>query len=350
VAIDHDYQGRSRFGQKRTAIRPALPARLLILGPTGGGKTLTTLSIASVLRGAGGETVVIDTEQQQGEHTASVTYADDYNFELIPWTGGQFDVRDLTATMNESAQVMGPDDVICIDGIQPFWTGVGGILDMVEGKFGSWSKVRPFQAAMMEAIKTHPSHVILTCRSVLEWAVEEVEDQGRRKKQNVTMTGVGPQFDKNVVYEMNVAGQMDQDHSLTIIKSRTTRLADRTYAAEQEREFAMAYKEWLAGGHPVIGVEQRAELMALFDRVEDPDAQRALKWSFASEFGKPQSILAEDFDRARAWVEERAVVDLDEAAAEANGSLFDGEPDRSDAAKEAARIAAEIAAEEAARA
>ncbi len=304
--VDQDYQGRSRFGLKRHAVRPSLPARLLLLAPTGAGKTMTSLSIASHLVGDGGEVVMLDTEQQQGEHTASVTYADQFDFELIPWEGSQgFDIRDLTATVNESAKHMTPSDVLIVDGIQPFWTGVGGILDMVEGKFGSWSKVRPFQAAMMEALKTHPSHLVLTCRAKLNWAIQEVEDSRGRTKQHIEMQGVGPQFDQNIVYEMNVALQMDQDHSLTVIKSRTTRLADRTYQAEQEGLFADQYAEWLSGGHALVSKDQRDQLIARFDRIDSADQRRAAKTAFVAEFGDPRNMLAEDHDRAAKWVDGR---------------------------------------------
>ena len=306
-----DYQARSRFGSRRKAVRPSLPARLLLSAPSGAGKTWTALSIASVLTGEAGTTVVIDTEQQQGEHTASVTYADVFDFDVVPWRGADgFDIRDLTQTLREGANELGPDDCTVIDGISPFWNGTGGVLDMVDGRFGSWAKVRPMQDEMLRAIKEFPSHVILTVRAKQDWQVTEYEDQRGRTKQKVERLGMGIQFDANIIYEMQVSATIDLDsHALTVDKSRSTLLADRSWPGEREVEFAEIYKGWLAGGHSLLSAAQATDLVSLFDKISDDDARTIAKREFVAECGRPSDILADDLERAAA-IAERIVSDF----------------------------------------
>ena len=300
------HQGRSLWGSKQEAVRPRLPARLLIHAPPGGGKTFTSLSIADRFRShwGGRDVTVIDTEQQQGKHTASVTYADIFDFELVPWPEALgYDPRDLTATIKDASVEASEDSILVIDGVQPFWSGAGGILALV-GRFGDWADVRPIQAAMLTALKTYPGHLILTVRGKLAWSVQEYEDERGLKKQRVDPMGTGIQFDSNLLYEMNVVLEMDKGHTATVTKTRTGRLADRYYEAGQIDRFTDEYAEWLEGGLPVIGQTKANSLVQVFDRIESPDTRVALKAQFSSEFGLPNLILVEDYERAMLWIEE----------------------------------------------
>ncbi|MEM9467757.1 MAG: AAA family ATPase [Actinomycetota bacterium] len=327
MPMNRDYQARSRAGLRRKAIRPALPARLLMLAPSGAGKSWSALSIATELVGTSGSIVAIDTERQQGQHTALTTYADVFDFDYIPWEDNWFDPRDLRMTLRDLAESMGENDVLVIDGIAPFWTGRGGALEKAD-TFGGWKDVRPMLADLMDEVKSFPSHVIVTVRAKTEWEISEKEDDRGRRKQNVEMLGLGPQFDKDIVYEMQVAVTLDRTHKLTVFKSRSTVLADREFPAEHERDFAAKYQEWLAGGSPLLARAAQDEIMELLNAPYVKADRAALKRRFLAEFGDPKDMLAADGARAMQW------------AAEASAEYADTPPEDASADDDAPALAA----------
>ncbi|MEO1063633.1 MAG: AAA family ATPase [Actinomycetota bacterium] len=303
MAVDNEYAGRSLAHLRRKAIRPALPARLFMVAAPNAGKTYTSLQVAEHLTRHGGEIVLIDTEKQQGGHTASVTYADRFDFDHVPWELGWFDPRDLNATLVDLADTLTEQDVCILDGIAPFWTGRGGVLDLAS-KFGDWKDVRPLLQELVETIKTFPAHVIVTVRAKVEYAISEAEDERGRTKQKIEVLGVGPQFDTNFLYEMQVGVHLDQrTHELSTIKSRSSVLADRSWAVSEIPDFAEQYAGWLAAGQAVVPRRDRVALVESIDRIPDAGLRKTVKHEFVSEFGHPDSLLQQDYDRARSWVD-----------------------------------------------
>ena len=168
--------------------------------------------------------------------------------------------------------------------------------------FGDWKEVRPLQREMMEAIMGYPGHLILTVRSIMGYAMSEYK-QGDRKRTSVQKVGMGPQFDKDIEYEMHVSLSLDQEHRLSTAKARSTVLAGRIYQPNKQRDFADAYHEWLQGGTELIDPADVAWLRESMTRIQDRDEANRLRQEFKSEFGPPDQVAAEDFERVKAWME-----------------------------------------------
>jgi hypothetical protein len=238
----------SRLSQAKPAIRPSLKARLMLAGPAGSGKTYTGLEVASVL---GESILVIDTEKE-----SALTYADEYQFTHLPWHE-PFDPRELGLALVEAAADY---DVIMVDSFSHFWTGTGGTLDIADGKFGGWKTARPAQVDAVTGILSAAAHVIICVRSKIEYAAEEVEQNGR-KKQVVKKLGMAPQQDSTLEYELNLAVDLDIEHRLSVSKSRTTAVpVGRSFAPGHARDLAKLYAEWLASGEPFADLEIRAQI------------------------------------------------------------------------------------------
>ena len=238
----------SRLANAKPAVRPSLKARLMLSGPAGAGKTYSALEIASVL---GERILVIDTERE-----SALTYADEFTFTHLPWHA-PFDPRELGAALGEA----GADfDCIVVDSFSHFWTGDGGTLEIAGGRFSGWQTARPAQADAVQGILSSAAHIIICVRSKIEYAQEEVIENGR-KKQTVKKLGMSPQQDGTLEYELNLAGEIDIDHRISVSKSRTTAVpVGRSYTAGHAADLAKDYAAWLSGGEPFADLETRAAI------------------------------------------------------------------------------------------
>lgn len=294
----------SRLDAIRPAQRPKMHGRAMISGPSGAGKTWTSLSIASELaklEERPGEILVIDTEKE-----SALTYADVFTFEHLPWRP-PYDPTELTQTLADLGDRYA---VVIVDSLSKFWKGLGGTLDIADGKFGGWKSARPVQESMVEAILAVPAHVLLGVRSKMAYAV----DQNAQGKQQVQKIGLAPQQDEDLVYEMNVALDIDLEHRITVTKSRTPAVpVGRMYPAGHEKKAAEDYAGWLAGGVPPAGREDVDAIVAAFAEVADAEKRKAVKAMFVELFGMPHSLTADRVAEARGWLAEQLAEDTEGA-------------------------------------
>lgn len=286
----------SRANLIKQAVRRALPARLMLSGPAGSGKTWSALVIARRLIGDTGRIILIDTETD-----SALTYADEHTFDHLPWSP-PFDPRELAATVHD----IGADDTaIVVDSISHFWTGSGGTLDIADGRFGGWKEATPAQDDMIAALLHSRSHIIACSREKQTYTITEVVENGR-KKQRVEKVGLAPIQRDGLDYEFNVAMSIDTTHTATVHKTRCRRLAGRSYPPNHVDEFADTYREWLAGGQPLITAEQaqtlRDRAMALPGQAENSPLRKDCLTAFKEQFGAADSVLAEDHEAASALI------------------------------------------------
>lgn len=279
----------TRLDQARPAVRPALKARLMISGPTGAGKTYTSLRIAEVL--APGEPVLmIDTERE-----SSLTYADHFTFTHLPWLP-PFDPRELARTITAAGREYG---TVIIDSASHFWRGAGGTLDIASGKFTGWKDARPAHEDMVQAILGCHAHVILCARSKMEHVQEEVNGRHQVRK-----LGMAPQQDDDLEYEMNISVEMDIDHRATVSKSRCVDVpVGRMFTAGHEVELAGIYAKWLQGGEPPAAMVDVDALVARMNALT-PDRRVECKQRFVERFGRPEHLRASRVADAEALVAE----------------------------------------------
>jgi hypothetical protein len=276
--------GTSHFTSVRQAVRHKRRARVFLSGPTGAGKTYSSLYLATFLAD-GGKVLLIDTE---GKHihpetgqlvSASEWYADRFPFDLLVWQG-QYDPRDLAVTIHDAAAA--GYDTIIIDSLTHFWTGEGGTLDIADGKFGGWKVATPAQRELVSAILNNPANIIGLARAQMEYAVSE-----QNGKQKVEALGVAPVQRGDFAYEFDVVGMIDITHSVSIFKTRAETLADRTFAAGTGplREFATLLRDELNSGRVMASTEQLDVLNDLQSRIKGDDAKRAQAKDLMNERG-----------------------------------------------------------------
>lgn len=284
----------SRLDAIRTAARPKMHGRAMISGPSGAGKTWTSLSMATTLakrEERPGEILLIDTEKE-----SALTYADVFGFEHLPWRP-PYDPTELTQVLGDLGDRYA---VVIVDSLSKFWQGLGGTLDIADGKFGGWKSARPVQEALVEAILGVPAHVLLGVRSKMAYAVE----QSASGKQQVQKIGLAPQQDDNLVYEVNIALDIDLEHRITCTKSRTPAVpVGRMYPAGHETKAAEDYADWLAGGIPPAPREVVEGIVAAFAQIVDGEERARLKAEFVQLFGMPHSLTADKADDARTWLD-----------------------------------------------
>ncbi len=261
-------------------------------GPAGSGKTWTTLGIARVLaEGDFSRVLYIDTEKE-----SALTYADVFpGFVHVPWRP-PFDPGELTQELSKIT----PDQwsVVVVDSGSHFWRGQGGTLDIADGKIGGWKHARPVQEALVQAWLSVPAHLIVCLRSKMDYLVE---NGGR----TVTKLGLAPIQDDTLVYEFNIALDLDQQHVITVTKSRTPAVpVGRMYPAGMEAKCAQDYAEWLAGGIPPANRDDVDRIVGRFGDLVDAEVRKTVKAGFVERFGMPHSLTAEVVPEAMKWLDD----------------------------------------------
>lgn len=241
----------------------------------------------------------VDTEKE-----SMLTYADVFpGFHHVPWRP-PYDPTELTHELDK----VRPEEwgVIIIDSGSHFWRAQGGTLDIADGKIGGWKAARPIQEALVQAFLSVPAHLILCLRSKMDYLIEG----GTGQRQTVTKLGLAPIQDDTLVYEMNVALDLDQQHVITVTKSRTPAVpVGRMYPAGLETKCAEDYVEWLAGGIPPANRDDVDRIVSRFAEVVDAERRKAVKGEFVKQFGMPHSLTAESVPAALEWLDEALSVE-----------------------------------------
>lgn len=272
--------------------------RLAIDGPSGGGKTWTSLSIASRL---GKRIAVVDTERG----SASL-YSDTFDFdviELAPPFEPHIAVEAIKAAVDADYEVL------IIDSLSHFWDGEGGVLEMVDNaaarargnKFAGWRVGTPAYQNLIDTILGADLHVICTMRSKTEWVVEE-NTKGKSEPKRI---GTSPVMRGGIEYEFTLVADLDLEHRATITKSRCAEVADKVYPAHREGDLAETLKGWLESGVAPASAEDRSALVAQLNTIAHPDARAQAKRSFIATFGTPDFLTADKVEAAKAWVAEQ---------------------------------------------
>lgn len=158
----------------RPAVRQKVPLLLGLAGPSGSGKTYSALRLAAgIAKVAGGDVVVIDTENRRAQH-----YADLFRFQHIDFAP-PYGPLDYLAAL-QTAERTRPACIV-IDSLSHEHDGEGGTLDCVTAELdrlagadtnlqqklaaAAWRKPKGARRAFLSGLLRVQSHVIVCIRA-----------------------------------------------------------------------------------------------------------------------------------------------------------------------------------------
>jgi len=213
--------------------------RAAFFGPSGAGKTYSSLSIAEGLSNGGG-IAVIDTERGSASK-----YADRFSFDVL-------DLDDRSISGYIAAIRMAAEagySVLTIDSLTHAWQQ---LLEEIErlakakyrgNTWSAWSEGTPLQRRLVDAILDYPGHVIATMRSKTEW--QTASDAGGKTRP--VRVGLAPEQGKGVEYEFDLLMEISTEHIGNVIKDRSGRFQDKLIE-KPGKDFGKALAEWLSDG------------------------------------------------------------------------------------------------------
>jgi hypothetical protein len=223
----------------KKATKAAAKLRAAIHGPSGAGKTFTSLRVANGL--AGGKPVaVIDTERGSASK-----YADRFSFDVLELQDQTID--GYVAAIGEAAK--GGYAVLIIDSLSHGWqTLLEEVEKLAKAKYrgntwSAWSEGTPHQRRLVQAILNYPGHVIATMRSKTEWTT--VDNNGKKTPQRV---GLAPEQGKGIEYEFDLLLEISTEHIGHVIKDRTGKFQDKLIDKPGE-DFGEQLAAWLSSGN-----------------------------------------------------------------------------------------------------
>jgi len=266
--------------------------RLALSGTSGSGKTYSSLAIAQHL---GKSIAVIDTERGSASK-----YADLFTFdvcELTEFHPGRY-VEAIRAA--DSAGY----EVIVIDSLSHAWFAE---LDMAQGNFSNWAKIKPLERALIDAMLSSRAHIIGSMRSKTEWVMTPSKNKRGEDTLQPTKVGMAPMQASGIEYEFDLAGEINLDHLLTISKSRCPDLSNTTHL-NPGRDLAEQMLLWLSDGEPVSETaESKCERIRVAREAAGMGSD-SVKTLITTEFNKshPSKLTSEECDRVVAVIDSMA--------------------------------------------
>lgn len=195
------------------AERHQVKLRIGLSGPSGFGKTYSSLLLAHGITGDWNKIAIIDTENR----SASL-YSHLGNFNVLSLDEPYSPERYLEAiTLCEDSDI----ELIIVDSISHEWQGKGGCLEIHEqlgGRFQDWSKVTPRHNSFVDAIIQSKCHVITTSRRKVDYSLDK-DGEGKTKVMKLgtkEITREGFEYELTVNFEL-----LNDKHLVSASKDRT---------------------------------------------------------------------------------------------------------------------------------
>ena len=226
--------------QFKKATKKAAKLRIALCGPTGSGKTYTSLRMGCAL---GERVAVIDTERG----SASL-YSDEFDFDVLELTNHHPEnyIQAIEAAEN------GGYEVIIIDSLTHAWTGKDGALELKDkaarrsndNDFTAWRHITPLHNQLVDAMLGCKMHLIATMRTKMEYVIEDVKGKKVPKK-----VGMAPVQRDGMAYEFTLCADIDEDHTFLVSKTRCRKLDQYAVTKAGEKE-AKILLDWINDGEP----------------------------------------------------------------------------------------------------
>lgn len=223
-------------------------ARIAVVGPSGAGKTVSSLYLAYGITGDWSKVALIDTEHERGRF-----YADRTDLKI-----GEFKYASMSAPyspekyvdyVQSAAQTVGSDGVVIIDSFSHCWDNEGGVISIKENlvsttkmnDFTAWNEAGRIQNNLVNTILSVNCHTIVTMRTKMAYAME-VNDRGKTVPVKI---GLAPVQRDTTEYEFDMCFQIDRNHIASL--SKDTTFLD-SWSGVITAELGSQLGEWLSKG------------------------------------------------------------------------------------------------------
>lgn len=288
----------------KKATKSQAKLRAAIFGPSGAGKTFSSLRIATGLAGKVGRIAVIDTERG-----SAAKYADLFQFDVAEPSD-----KTIESYVETIRQAHGYD-VLVIDSLSHAWAELLTEIDrLANAKFrgntwSAWSEGTPKQRRLVDAILDFPGHVIATMRSKTEW---QSTSDGNGKSRPVRV-GLAPEQGKGIEYEFDVLFEISPEHVVHVIKDRSGRFQDKLIEKPNE-QFGKELAAWLSDGVPaevqevIDGARRVIDTATTVDVLDKVKARIGQRVSEGKITGDTAEQLVREAEAKRAFVEKKTEV------------------------------------------
>ena len=228
----------------KKAVRENIWAKILLIAPSGGGKSYSALRVADGIKEAYIEkfkedtrVAVLGTESSRDKY-----YANEFDYDLLQ----------LSAPFTPEAYIGGIDQaidagykILIIDGISPEWAGKGGCLEIhskIPGNtYVAWGRVSPRHNKFMDKLIESELFIIATVRGEDKYVLEEVDGKSVPKK-----VALGYTQRKDTEYQFTSTFNIDQEsHIASSVKDNTHIFEDSNDILTKKHGIAIF--EWASG-------------------------------------------------------------------------------------------------------
>lgn len=211
--------------------------KMLLAGPSGGGKTFSALRVATGLaKAADSRIAAIDTENGRIRY-----YANDFDFDDMQMDA-PYSPEKYMAAIDEA--VKAGYKVLIIDSLSHEWSFCLDLVNNMPGtnSYTKWKTVTPRHDAFKEKILQSPIHIIATVRGKDEYVLEDTNGKKIPKK-----VGLGYSQRDGLEFDYTTTLNLDQNtHRFQATKDNTHLFEDR-YDLLTEEDGALLY-QWANDG------------------------------------------------------------------------------------------------------
>jgi len=237
----------------KKAVKREAKLRFGIFAPSGGGKTYTSLLFAKEI---GGKIAYIDTENGSSCKYLGEDGIPEFDIADLPYENdaGKY-ITSLIKLIKEAQEEY---NVLIIDSLTHAWTACKDEVDAAAKRmrsgssFAAWREGSKLWSNLITAILNCKCHLICCARSKQEY----VQEKDSNNKTQIKKVGLAPELREGMEYELDVVGEIDQEHNMVITKTRC-RAVDGAVAKFPDGQFIKPVINWLQGEEPLVSREEK---------------------------------------------------------------------------------------------